>query len=153
MTLPRLPVALALAAAVLGAVAVPAHAQQVTAVISGEITPGVYGRLQIGNTPPPVIYAEPLIVHRAPPGVVMAPVYLYVPPGHAKNWPKHCAKYNACQQPVYFVKEPVRPGPVAAPGTWRADGDRGQGQGRGRGNGHGHDDGPGRGKGHGRHDG
>ena len=30
---------------------------------------------------------------------------MYVPPGHAKNWAKHCGRYNACGQPVYFVQE------------------------------------------------
>ena len=35
-------------------------------------------------------------------GVVVQPIYLHVPPGHAKNWRKHCAHYNACGQPVYF---------------------------------------------------
>ena len=38
--------------------------------------------------------------------VPRSPIYLYVPPGHAKNWGKHCARYNACSQPVYFVQEP-----------------------------------------------
>jgi hypothetical protein len=33
------------------------------------------------------------------------PIYLYVPPGHQKNWGKHCARYNACGQRVYFVRE------------------------------------------------
>lgn len=68
--------------------------------------PGVYGRIDIGNMPPPpVIYAEPVIY--APPRVhvVQQPVYLYVPPGHQKKWGKHCKRYNACGQPVYFVKE------------------------------------------------
>ena len=37
--------------------------------------------------------------------VVQQPVYLYVPPGHQKNWAKHCARYSACGQPVYFVQE------------------------------------------------
>jgi hypothetical protein len=32
-------------------------------------------------------------------------MYLYVPPGHAKDWSKHCGKYNACARPVYFVQE------------------------------------------------
>jgi hypothetical protein len=66
--------------------------------------PGVYGRIDIGNLPPPpVVYAQPVIIARpvhAPP-----PVYLYVPPGHQKNWRKHCARYHACGQPVYFVRE------------------------------------------------
>jgi hypothetical protein len=68
--------------------------------------PGVYGRIDIGNMPPPpVVYAKPIIY--APPRVrvVQEPMYLYVPPGHQKNWGKHCKRYNACGQPVYFVRE------------------------------------------------
>ncbi len=69
--------------------------------------PGFYGRIDIGNAPAPqVIYTEPVVVYRPRPTVVMPPpLYLHVPPGHAKNWPKHCAKYQACGQPVYFVQE------------------------------------------------
>ncbi|HWL73481.1 MAG TPA: hypothetical protein VNQ74_06390 [Burkholderiaceae bacterium] len=66
--------------------------------------PGFYGRIDIGNVPPPqVIYAQPIIVQRVaqPP----QPVYLRVPPGHAKKWDKHCHKYDACGYPVYFVKD------------------------------------------------
>lgn len=125
----------------------PAGAQSISATISGEITPGVYGRVQIGNAPPPpLLYAEPVIVHRPGPGMAMAPAYLYVPPGHAKNWPKHCAKYNACHQPVYFVKEPHAGGKGGPPGHARGDDHRGPGRGKG------HEDGHGRGKGHGKHD-
>ncbi|MBL0728817.1 hypothetical protein [Piscinibacter sp. HJYY11] len=68
--------------------------------------PGVYGRIDIGNLPPPpVVYAKPVVI--AQPAVVVPaqPVYLYVPPGHQKKWSKHCHRYNACGQPVYFVKE------------------------------------------------
>ncbi|WP_162911019.1 hypothetical protein [Azohydromonas sediminis] len=66
--------------------------------------PGVYGRIEIGSAPPPrVIYAEPVVVVRRP--VRLEPVYLYVPPGHAKNWAKHCHRYDACHRPVYFVRE------------------------------------------------
>ena len=83
-----------------------ATAQTSVGVSIGINQPGVYGRIDIGNTPPPpVIYAKPMIY--APPrvAVVQEPVYLYVPPGHQKKWGKHCAKYNACGQPVYFVQE------------------------------------------------
>jgi hypothetical protein len=40
------------------------------------------------------------------PGVIVQqqPIYMHVPPGHAKKWSKHCYKYNACNQPVYFVR-------------------------------------------------
>ncbi|GAB4552318.1 MAG: hypothetical protein IV105_00515 [Rhizobacter sp.] len=68
--------------------------------------PGVYGRIDIGNMPPPpVIYAKPIIYAPQPVHVVQQPMYLYVPPGHQKKWGKHCHRYNACGQPVYFVKE------------------------------------------------
>ncbi len=66
--------------------------------------PGFYGRIDIGNAPPPVlIYPQPVIiqrVHSAP-----QPIYLRVPPGHAKKWSKHCQKYDACGRPVYFVQD------------------------------------------------
>ena len=71
---------------------------------SGEVAPGVYGRVAIGNTPPVVVYPQPVTVIRQPQYVHAAPIYLHVPPGHAKNWSKHCRKYNACAQPVYFVR-------------------------------------------------
>jgi hypothetical protein len=73
--------------------------------IGGEISPGVYGQVQFGNAPPPpLLYAEPRIIVRQPPNVMVQPIYLHVPPGHAKNWAKHCREYNACNRPVYFVK-------------------------------------------------
>lgn len=72
--------------------------------VEGALSPGVYGRIEIGTAlPPPLIYAQPIIVFRAP-EVEQQPLYLHVPPGHAKKWSKHCAKYNACRQPVYFVQ-------------------------------------------------
>jgi hypothetical protein len=79
----------------------------ITATISGAVVPGVYGQVVIGNAPPPpVVYAQPVV---AQPVVVaepvpVQPIYLHVPPGHAKNWKKHCHEYNACNRPVYFVK-------------------------------------------------
>ena len=92
--------------------------------------PGVYGRIDIGNMPPPpVVYDRPVIHVMSPVVVQQQPIYLYVPPGHQKHWGKHCAKYNACGQPVYFVKE-----------SWvkeRYDEEHGHGHGKG----HGHDKG------------
>ncbi len=38
-----------------------------------------------------------------PMGMAPQPIYLRVPPGHRKNWRKHCLRYGACGQPVYFV--------------------------------------------------
>src|SRR5437773_12571846 len=86
-------------------VSAPALASDVGVSVSvGQ--PGFYGRVAIGNFPPPqLVYAEPIVIQSVPVGVVRQPIYLHVPPGHAKNWRKHCRKYNACGQPVYFVLE------------------------------------------------
>lgn len=92
--------AAALAAAT---IATPALAADVGVSISvGQ--PGFYGRLDIGDFPAPrLIYPQPVIVT---PGVVVGPpVYMRVPPGHAKNWSKYCGGYNACGQQVYFVHD------------------------------------------------
>ncbi len=73
--------------------------------VAGEVSPGVYGRVDIGNAPPPrVLYPQPVVIVQQPRRVHAQPVYLHVPPGHAKNWSKHCRKYDACGTPVYFVK-------------------------------------------------
>jgi hypothetical protein len=72
-------------------------------MLSGEVAPGVYGQVQLGNEPrPPMVYAQPMVIEPQP--VQLAPIYLHVPPGHAKNWRKHCHEYNACNRPVYFVR-------------------------------------------------
>ncbi|MBC7983055.1 MAG: hypothetical protein H7Y02_04285 [Candidatus Obscuribacterales bacterium] len=66
--------------------------------------PGFYGHIDIGDYPRPrLVFAEPIVIHRV--GVMPAPMYLHVPPGHAKDWKKHCARYDACGRPVYFVQE------------------------------------------------
>jgi hypothetical protein len=73
--------------------------------ISGEITPGVYGRVDLTNRPPPpLVYAQPVFIERPPTAVIVEPIYLHVPPGHARNWRKHCHEYHACNRPVYFVR-------------------------------------------------
>jgi len=76
----------------------------VRVIVQSDIKPGVYGRVDLGTSPPPpLVYERPVVAltaHRAPGA---QPIYLHVPPGHAKNWSKHCHKYNACSQPVYFV--------------------------------------------------
>ncbi len=66
--------------------------------------PGFYGRIDIGGYPQPqVIYRQPRVVERV--YVEREPVYMRVPPGHAKNWRKYCHKYNACGERVYFVQD------------------------------------------------
>ncbi|QDL38382.1 hypothetical protein [Rhodoferax sediminis] len=139
----------ALAAALLLLGATAARAQPyVNATVDGILAPGVYGRINIGNAPPPpVLYAQPVIITRPAVQVQQPPLYLYVPPGHAKKWSKHCAQYNACGRQVYFVnvdsrgkykfKDRDRRG-------WDGRGDNGKhayrDNDRGHGNGHGHRD-------------
>jgi len=84
----RLLLALALAA-----VAVPALAAI-----------NIYGVIDLGGNPPPqVIYRQPIVVE--PVQEEGPPLYLHVPPGHAKHWRKHCHEYDACGRPVYFVQD------------------------------------------------
>ncbi len=67
--------------------------------------PGFYGRIDIGDYPYPVprlIYPSPIVVH---PMGIYEPMYLRVPPGHAKNWKRYCSRYNACGHPSYFVQD------------------------------------------------
>ena len=80
-------------------------AAEVNVIIYSDVRPGNYGRVDFGAAPPPpLVYSNPILVtpppRRAPPP---EPLYLHVPPGHAKDWSKHCRKYNACGRPVYFV--------------------------------------------------
>ncbi|MFG6486191.1 hypothetical protein ACG04R_05870 [Roseateles sp. BYS78W] len=130
---------LGLSATLLAAAA--AHAADVGVSIQiGQ--PGFYGRIDIGNAaPPPVVVAQPVWVQRRP--VHVEPVYLRVPPGHQKNWAKHCAQYDACGVPVYFVREDwyheryERPRMENEQGRDRDRGDRDNDRGD-RGHGHGH---------------
>lgn len=91
------------AAVVAAAMSAPAFAADVGVSVSvGQ--PGFYGRLDIGGYPPPqVIYTQPRVVERV--YVEREPVYMRVPPGHAKNWRKYCHRYNACGERVYFVQD------------------------------------------------
>jgi hypothetical protein len=125
-----------------------AHAAQATDVgVSVQVgQPGFYGRIDIGNVaPPPVVLAQPVWVERRP--VNVQPIYMRIPPGHQKNWAKHCARYNACGTPVYFVREDWYQERYADQGQG-GQGQGGQGQGQGK-KGHDKDHGKGHGKGKG----
>ncbi len=92
-------------AALLGALAQGAMAADVGVSISiGD--PNFYGRLDIGSFPRPVLmYPQPVVIQPAPYGVARAPLYLRVPPGHARDWRRYCGRYDACGAPVYFVQD------------------------------------------------
>jgi hypothetical protein len=74
-------------------------------ILAGEIAPGVYGQVDLGDeAPPPLVYAAPVLI--VPVATPLPPVYLYVPPGHVRYWRRYCHQYNACSRPVYFVRPP-----------------------------------------------
>jgi hypothetical protein len=115
----------------------------VSVSVEGEVSPGVYGRVDVSNAPPRhILYPQPVVIVQPERRARPRPIYMHVPPGHAKNWRKHCHKYDACGTPVYFVKSAEY-----EPGYHRHEH-----QGRDRDHarrddrGHGHD------RGHGRHD-
>ena len=92
------------AAVAVATVTIPALAADVGVSVSiGQ--PGFYGQIDIGDyyPPPQVIYRQPRFVERV--SMDRPPIYLRVPPGHAKHWSKNCHKYNACGERVYFVKD------------------------------------------------
>lgn len=84
---------------------VPALAADVGVSVSiGQ--PGFYGRIDIGDypyPPPQLIYRQPRVIERI--YVEREPIYMRVPPGHAKNWRKYCHQYGACGERVYFVQD------------------------------------------------
>jgi hypothetical protein len=131
-------------------------------VIAGDIgvsinigEPGFYGQIEIGNFPQPqLIYSQPVVIQRAPEFVSAPPIYLHVPPGHEKHWSKHCAQYNACGRPVYFVRDDwynreYVPRYQHGGGHSQGEGkDERHGHGEGHDKGHGHDEGHDHGEGH-----
>ena len=134
-------------ASVIAALAVGSAAAQPSVGVSiGINQPGVYGRINIGDVPrPALILPQPVII--VPPRVVVErrPIYLYVPPGHQKDWRRYCGRYAACGQPVYFVQDSwvreryEREHPGWDRGHhrgWDKHGDRDRDHGHGHGHGH-----------------
>ena len=91
------------AALVAASVTIPAIAADVGVSVSiGQ--PGFYGQIDIGDFPrPQLIFAQPIMIEHG--SMMRPPIYLHVPPGHAKHWSRHCREYNACGERVYFVHD------------------------------------------------
>ena len=103
--------------------------------------PNFYGRIDIGDFPrPQLVYPQPVVIQPVPVGVVYEPVYMRVPPDHARDWRHHCARYGACGRPVYFVQDRWYHDVYAPryrerhPGKgWAKGHDKGHGKGHGKG--------------------
>ncbi|MEJ0100257.1 MAG: hypothetical protein WDO12_11170 [Pseudomonadota bacterium] len=65
--------------------------------------PGFYGQIDIGGFHPRTLYDRPVIVQQG--YASQPPVYLRVPVGQDRNWRYYCGRYNACDRPVYFVRD------------------------------------------------
>ncbi len=152
MTPRRHPLARWIAPTLLGlaaATALPSAQAADVGVSIGFSQPGVYGRVDVGRYPQPVLLApQPVIVGR--PVYRAEPVYLWVPPEHRRDWRHHCYRYGACGAPVYFVQDGWYHQNVVVHrerdwrrDEWRRDDwhhDHGRGHEHDRGHGHGHRD-------------
>jgi hypothetical protein len=117
-----------------------ARADATVAITVGE--PGFFGQIVLGDGyPRPVlVYPDPIVIdHGHPPG---RPLYLHVPPGHAKDWRKHCRHYNACGHPVYFVQSSWYDD-IYVPAYHEHHGKGGPGKNKGKNNGNGRNNGKG----------
>ena len=83
-------------------IAAPSQATEVGVSISVQ-QPGFYGRVDIGDQRPVLVYPQPVIIHPGPYSQHQRPIYMRVPPGHYKQWARYCSQYEACNQPVYFL--------------------------------------------------
>ncbi len=128
---------------VIAALLVTASATALAADVGVSVSvgqPGFYGQINIGNAPPPVlVYPQPVVIQPVAVAhpVPVQPIYLHVPPGHAKDWGKHCAKYNACSRPVYFVKDDWYNNTYVP--YYQEEHGKGNGKGHGKGHGKGKD--------------
>lgn len=96
---------------VLALISSSALAADVSVSLHGQVQPGVYGSVHIGDRSPTVIYHEPVRVYHEPvyverhyAPVVVQPVIIHAPKKHRKHWKKHCHRYNACGREVRFVE-------------------------------------------------
>lgn len=131
----------------IAAAALLAGANALAADVGVSVTvdkPGFYGSIDIGDFPRPrTVNVEPVIVQPVI-GVAPAPMYMHVPPGHAKKWSRYCHQYGACGRPVYFVHDEwyektyvPRHRAKHGGGDGHGRGEGGHGKGNGKGNGHG----------------
>lgn len=93
-----------------------ALAADVSISLHGQVQPGLYGAVTVGDHSPTVIYREPVRVYHEPvyverhysaghyAPVVVHPIVIHAPKKHRKHWKKHCHQYHACGRQVRFVE-------------------------------------------------
>lgn len=92
----------ALALIALGSVA-PVMAEVSVSVTLGE--PEYYGRIELdeGYYRPRLVNDRPVVLDQRYRN--MAPIYVRAPRDQHSDWRQHCAKYDACERPVFFVRD------------------------------------------------
>jgi len=98
--------------------------------------PGYYGPIVIDDSypKPRLMFSDPRVLDEA--HRTGRPLYLHIPPGHAKDWEKHCKHYDACDQPAYFVEESWYSDEYV-PAYQKHRGEMGKAKGKGQGKGQG----------------
>lgn len=100
-----------------GAAAADAQQAYVNVTAGGPLRPGVYGRIEVRNAPPPPLLSpRPLVASKELGLPRLEPVYLYVPAGQVRRWSRYCQRYDACRRPVYFVRMDNAPFKL---GSWK----------------------------------
>lgn len=97
------------------AAAAPASASWINVTSGAPLRAGVYGRIQVRGTPPPLIAPTPVVAKQSLGPVQGEPWYFYLPAGQVRKWSVYCRRYNACERPVYFVRMDNTPGKL---GRW-----------------------------------
>lgn len=102
---------------VLAMISTSSLAADVSISLHGQVQPGLYGAVTVGDRHPTVIYHEPVRVYHPEPvyyerhystshyaPVVVQPIIIHAPKKHRKHWKKHCHQYHACGREVRFVE-------------------------------------------------
>jgi hypothetical protein len=94
-----------------------AHGSWINVKTGAPLRPGVYGRIEVRGSPPPLISPRPVVARPVLGPAPGAPLYFYLPAGQVRKWATSCRRYGACERPVYFVRMDHAPGRL---GRWNA---------------------------------
>ncbi|MDH3208815.1 MAG: hypothetical protein OEM00_02290 [Burkholderiaceae bacterium] len=107
---------------------------QVSVIVGGQISPGVYGSVQVVTAPHRrVLHKKSVIVVRPARAVVPARVRPHAPLVHAQHWAHPGGAYRHYGQRVHFLRSATYERGHGRKMRMYQDGARGRGKGRGHG--------------------